>query len=188
MVTNTQGPNIACVHKLLMWTSVQVTMNVPKGLFCSAMQGCTHWVIKSGSGDVLTTAVTTIATSLATSLAAALQRGESSGASNHKNAGSSTPPQLKCGRGPVVSPVRAAQLKTNLYYTNTRASFTCRNWSFNHRAVRSATWFYPAENGQTLENGNCITVGTCTTIISLPPFSQLLISSPCKSHCIIILL
>jgi len=58
------------------------------------MQGCTHGVRKSGSSDVLTTAVTTVATSLA----AALQHGESSsGASNHKNAGSSTPPQPNVG-------------------------------------------------------------------------------------------
>ena len=80
----------------------------PQGFF-SAMQGRTHGVRKSGSSDVLTTAVTTIATSPA----AALQHGESSsGASNHKNAGSSTPPQLKSGGSPVVTPVRAAQLKT----------------------------------------------------------------------------
>ena len=64
-----------------------------------------HGVRKSGSSNVLTTAVTT----LATSLAAALQpHGESS----HENAaGSSTPPQ-HTPRSSAITPVRAAQLKT----------------------------------------------------------------------------
>ena len=73
------------------------------------MQGRAHGVRKSGSSDVLTTAVTT----LATSLAAALQPpcSESSNSSAHKSAGSSTPPQRISG-SPVITPVRAAQLKT----------------------------------------------------------------------------
>ena len=81
----------------------------PQGSFFSAMQGRAHGVRKSGSSDVLTTAVTT----LATSLAAALQPpcSESSNNSAHKSAGSSTPPQRE-SRSPVITPVRAAQLKT----------------------------------------------------------------------------
>ena len=81
----------------------------PQGSFFSAMQGRAHGVRKSGSSDVLTTAVTT----LATSLAAALQPpcSESSNSSAHKSAGSSTPPQRISG-SPVITPVRAAQLKT----------------------------------------------------------------------------
>lgn len=73
------------------------------------MQGRAHGVRKSGSSDVLTTAVTT----LATSLAAALQPpcSESSNNSAHKSTGSSTPPQHE-SRSPVITPVRAAQLKT----------------------------------------------------------------------------
>ena len=72
------------------------------------MQGRAHGVRKSGSSDVLTTAVTT----LATSLAAALQPpcSESSNNSAHKSAGSSTPPQRE-SRSPLITPVRAAQLK-----------------------------------------------------------------------------
>lgn len=79
----------------------------PQGSFFSAMQGRAHGIRKSGSSDVLSTAVTT----LATSLAAALQpRGESSSICSTAS-GSSTPPQHK-PRSPVITPVRAAQLKT----------------------------------------------------------------------------
>ncbi len=62
----------------------------PQGSSFSAMQGRAHDVWKSGSSDVLTTAVTT----LATSLAAALQpRGEPPSTTPCENAaGSSTPP------------------------------------------------------------------------------------------------
>ena len=71
------------------------------------MQGRAHGVRKSGSSDVLTTAVTT----LAISLAAALQPpcSESSNNSAHKSAGSSTPPQRE-SRSPVITPVRAAYI------------------------------------------------------------------------------
>ena len=68
MVTNIQDPSIGCGQKLLMLTNIQVTMNIPKALFFSAMQGRAHRVRKSGSSDVLTTAVTTLATSLAAAL------------------------------------------------------------------------------------------------------------------------
>ena len=79
-----------------------------QGSFFSAMQGHAHGVRKSGSSDVLTTAVTI----LATSLAAALQPpcSESSNNSPHKSAGSSTPPQHD-SISPVITPVRAVQLK-----------------------------------------------------------------------------
>ena len=72
------------------------------------MQGRAHGVRKSGSSDILTTAVTT----LTTSLAAALQPpcSESSHNSAHKSAGSPTPPQHE-SRSRVITPVRAAQLK-----------------------------------------------------------------------------
>ena len=87
----------------------QVMMNIPKALSFLLCKNVLTVLKKSGSSDVLTTAVTT----LATSLAAALQPpcSESSNGSAHKSAGSSTPPQRISG-SPIITPVRAAQLKT----------------------------------------------------------------------------
>ena len=106
MVTNIQDPSIACGQKLLMLTNIQVTMNIPKAL---SFLLCKDVLMVLGSSDVLTTAVTTLATSLAVALQPSCS--ESSNSSDHKSAGLSTPPHHKSG-SPVITPVRATQLKT----------------------------------------------------------------------------
>lgn len=83
MVTNIQDPSIACGQKRLMLTNIQSYSEHPQGSFFFAVR-------KSGSGDVLTTAVTTLATSLAVALQPPCS--ESSNSSAHNSAGSSTPP------------------------------------------------------------------------------------------------
>ena len=75
----------------------------PQGSFFSNIQGRTHGVKKSDTSDVLTTAVST----LATSLAAALQPH-----SNDNTARPSTPPPHNHSSSSVITPIRAAELKT----------------------------------------------------------------------------
>lgn len=74
-----------------------------QGSFFSNIQGRTHGVKKSDTSDVLTTAVST----LATSLAAALQPH-----SNDNAARPSTPPHHNHSSSSVITPIRAAELKT----------------------------------------------------------------------------
>ena len=88
---------------LLMLIITQVIIWASSKLLFSAIQGYAHGIRKSGSTEVVSTAVTT----LATSLVALKPCCESSCAT----AGLSTPPQ-HTSRSPVMTLVKAGQLKT----------------------------------------------------------------------------